>query len=69
VLKPTVRRKIPWDQWLDGTAWTARLGEDFDKIDCFRVMLYRKAKLIGRKVVIIWKPKEGVVQFQFARQK
>lgn len=66
-LKPKTPRKIPWKKWTNGNAWVARQGTDFDKITCFRVMLYRKARQIGQKVIIIWKPKEGIAEIQFVK--
>lgn len=61
-------RSYPWDQWMNGTAYRAEPGVDFDcTIPGFRSSLYTQAKEKGRKVesYIVEKDGKEYVEFQF----
>lgn len=47
----TARRRYPWTEWADGSAWEVRQGEDYDvATENMRVNLHLKADALGRKV-------------------
>ncbi len=58
--------KYPWDEWLDGSQWIAKAGEDFTcPVGRFRVTVTaaaRKRGMVARAKVI--DPTKGVVAFQ-----
>src|SRR5580700_641754 len=48
---PPGRRKYPWDEWTDGSAWEIRRGEDYDvATENMRVNLHMKADSLYTKV-------------------
>lgn len=48
---PEVRRRYPWAEWADGSAWEIRQGEDYDvATENMRVNLHLKADSLGGKV-------------------
>lgn len=43
--------KYPWDEWLDGSVWLLRQGEDFStSMISFRATASKMAKRNGKKV-------------------
>lgn len=62
-------RHHPWSEWLDGQARVATVGSDFANSKSFAVMLYRKAKSLGRPVTVIRSPDGTRVEFQFPVEK
>jgi hypothetical protein len=49
--EPESRRRYPWPEWADGSAWEIRRGEDYDvATENMRVNLHLKADAQGRKV-------------------
>jgi hypothetical protein len=65
---PGPRRRYPWSEWTDGSAWAIRRGEDYDvATENMRVNLHLKADARGLKVrtrKITDQDGEGLV-FQF----
>ena len=48
---PKTRRRYPWPEWADGSAWEIRRGEDYDvATENMRVNLHLKADSLGQKV-------------------
>jgi hypothetical protein len=48
---PRSQRRYPWDEWIDGSAWQIRRGEDYDvPTENMRVNLHMKASSLARKV-------------------
>jgi hypothetical protein len=48
---PNTRRRYPWAEWTDGSAWEIRRDEDYDvATENMRVNLHLKADVLGRKV-------------------
>jgi hypothetical protein len=48
---PESRRRYPWTEWTDGSAWEIRRSEDYDvATENMRVNLHLKADSMGRKV-------------------
>jgi hypothetical protein len=44
-------RRYPWDEWIDGSAWEIRRGEDYDVVtENMRVNLHMKADSLHAKV-------------------
>ncbi len=44
-------RKYPWDEWLDGSVWLLRKGEDYAATTLsFRATVSKTAKREGKKV-------------------
>jgi hypothetical protein len=45
------QRRYPWTEWIDGSAWEIRRGDDYDvATENMRVNLHLKADAVGRKV-------------------
>lgn len=43
--KPSRRNRYPWAEWLDGSTWLLKSGEDFTvAAETMRVMVYQNAK-------------------------
>lgn len=58
-------KQYPWDQWLDGSTWSARQGKDFDvEPNVFRSYLYEVARKNGTTVTTRTEGKR--VTFKFA---
>lgn len=58
------RRRYPWREWVDGSVWTVREGEDYDVgSDVMRGYIYAHGRRAGKAVRVCLV--EGGVQFQF----
>ena len=43
-------QKYPWDEWMDGSIWSAEKGVDFDTAaDSFRALVHNAARVRGLK--------------------
>lgn len=48
---PSSQRRYPWDEWIDGSPWQIRRGDDYDvPTENMRVNLHMKASSLSRKV-------------------
>jgi hypothetical protein len=48
---PRGQRRYPWDEWIDGSIWEIRRGEDYDvPTENMRVNLHMKASSLSHKV-------------------
>jgi len=48
---PSTKRRYPWGEWADGSAWEIRQGEDYDvATENMRVNLHLKADSLSGKV-------------------
>lgn len=67
-MPPNGGRKYPWEEWLNGKAWEAQRGEDFDcDASVFRRILLTKANRANRTVTT--RVSGDKVTFQFKRKR
>ena len=55
--------KYPWGDWLDGSVWRLRQGDDFESLNTFRAAWSREAKVVG-KIASCIQESEGVYLIQ-----
>lgn len=66
-LSPIARQRIyPWSEWLDGSAWRIRRGEDFEVTgDSMATMVRIRAQREGGTATCRVVEDGAVVEFQF----
>jgi hypothetical protein len=63
--EPRRRRFYPWQDWTDGTVWSAKEGEDFTcNPASFQTALHLRARQQGL-IVSTGSPEPGIIEFQF----
>lgn len=63
--RPRRRTYYPWQLWMDGAVWRAKLGEDFTcNPHHFQTALHQRARQEGMTVET-GTPEAGVVEFIF----
>jgi hypothetical protein len=66
--EPRRRRWYPWQEWTDGSVWSAKKDKDFNCSPAsFQTALHLRARQQGLSVVT-GSPEPGVVEFQFTKK-
>jgi hypothetical protein len=65
--KPRRRMFYPWEEWTNGSTWSATRGDDFTcTVLGFQNALHQRARAYGMKVTT-GSPRPDVVEFRFTR--
>ena len=65
-IKSPFQPQYPWDEWMDGSIWEAKQGEDFTtSLQSFAMTVLKKGAATNRKVATRRDTEKNTVTFQF----